>query len=99
MEALSVLDGGREPLSDLNCIRSGAVAVVEDVDARAWRDGEQFLLVADGGFTEDFPRDIERKLCREQDRVVICGRREREFIREAGRRFNGGIRHEMFVRS
>ncbi len=36
VEALSVLDSGCEPLSDLNCILSGAVAVVEDVDPGAW---------------------------------------------------------------
>ena len=55
--------------------------------------------MADGGFVEDFPSDIERKLCSEWDRVIICGRREREFVREAGRRFNGSVRHGMFVRS
>ncbi len=72
METLLVLDSGCEPLSDLNCILNGAVAVVEDVDPRAWRDGEQFLLVADGGFTEDFPHDIERELCGKWDQVVVC---------------------------
>ena len=62
VEALPILDGGCEPLSNLNCILNGAVAVVEDIDPGAWRDWERFLLVADGGFPEDFPSDIEREL-------------------------------------
>ena len=66
-----VLDGGCEPLGDLNCILNGAVAVVEDVDPSVWRDWEQFLLVADGGFAEDFPSDIERELSGKRDRVVV----------------------------
>ena len=71
VEALSVLDGGRKPLSDLNCILNGAVAVVEDVDPGMWRDWERFLLVADGCLLEDFPSDIERELGGEWDRVVV----------------------------
>ena len=67
MEALPVLDGGRKPLSDLNCILNGAFAVVEDVDPCSWRDWERFLLVADGCFAEDFPRDIERESGRKGD--------------------------------
>src|SRR5260370_8326162 len=99
MEALSVLDGGREPLSDLNCIRSGAVRVVEDVDPSAWRDGEQFLLVADGGFTEDFPRDIERELCGEGDRIVVCQWRKGEFVERMGWGFVRSVRHKVLVQS
>src|SRR5216684_6166539 len=36
MEALPVLDGGREPLGDLDCVTHGAFAVSEDVESRAW---------------------------------------------------------------
>ena len=81
VEALAVLDGGCEPLSDLNCILNGAGAVVEDVDPGSWRDWERFLLVADGHFPKDFPSDIERELSGERDRVVVCGWRERELVR------------------
>ena len=67
MEVLPVLDGGREPLSDLNCILKGAFAVAEDVDPGSWRDWEWFLLVADGRLAEDFPSNIKRELGGEWD--------------------------------
>ena len=80
MEALAVLDGGGKPLSDLNCILNGAVAVVEDVDPSAWRNWERFLLMVDGGFAEDFSSDIERELGGERDRIVVGRRRERKLV-------------------
>ncbi len=67
METLSVLDGGRESLCDLNCIARGAFAVSEDIEPRVWRDRERFLLVVDRCFAEDFPSDIEGELGSEGD--------------------------------
>ena len=99
MEALPVLDGGREPLSDLNRILNGAVAVVEDVDPSAWRDWERFLLMADGRLSEDFPSDIERELGGERDRVVVGRWSERELVRLSCRGFVRSIRHKTLVRS
>src|SRR5258708_31517926 len=99
VEALSVLDGGREPLSDLNCILNGALAVVEDVDPGTGRDWERLLLVADGCFAEDFPSDIEGKLGGEWDRVVVGERGERKLVGLAGRRFVRGVRHKTTVRA
>ena len=96
VETLSVLNGGREPLSDLNCILNGALAVVEDVDPGTGRDWERFLLVADGRLSEDFPSDIERELGGKWDRVVVGGWREGKFV-EAGRGFVRSVRHRMFV--
>ena len=82
-----VLNGGREPLSDLNCILNGAVAIVENVDPGMWRDWELFLLMADGGLSEDFPSNIERELGGERDRVVVGRWRERKLVRVSCRRF------------
>ena len=99
MEALSVLDSGRKSLCDLNRIACHAFAVSEDVESCSWRDREGFLLVADRGFVEDFPSDIERESGSERDRVVVCQRGKGEFIRLAGRRLVGCVRHKAVRRS
>src|SRR5260370_42621653 len=85
MEALTVLDSGRKSVCDLNRIACRALAVSEDVESCLWRDWEGVLLVADRGFAEDFPSDIERGLGSEGDRVVVCRRGKGEVIRLAGR--------------
>jgi len=85
VETLPVLDGGREPLGDLDGVARGALAVSEDVEPRAWRDRERFLLVPDHCFAEDFPSDIEGKLGRKRDRVVVCGGGKRELVGLTGR--------------
>ena len=64
---LPMLDRGCEPLSDLNCIGSGAVGVVEDVEPCARGHGEGFLVVACDRLLEDFPRNIEREVCSKWD--------------------------------
>ena len=87
VETLSVLDGGRESLCDLNCIARGAFAVSEDIEPRTWRDWERFLLMADRCFAEDFPSDIEGKLGSERDRVVVCRRGKGKVIGLMGRGF------------
>src|SRR5260370_230356 len=94
VEALPVLDSGRKSLCDLNRIACRALAVSEDVESCSWRDREGFLLVADRGFAEDFPSDIERELGSERDRVVVCRRGEREFVGLTGRRFVRSVRHK-----
>src|SRR5258708_16708134 len=99
MEALSVLDGGCEPLCDLNRIVSGALGVSEDVEPCAWRDGERFLLVADRRFAEDFPSDIEGELCSKGDRIVVGRGRKGEFVGLTGRRFVRSVQHMALVRS
>src|SRR5229473_4086842 len=99
MEALLVLDSGRKSLCNLNRITCRAFAVSEDVESCLWRDREGFLLVADRGFTEDFPSDIERELGSERDRVVVCRRGKGEFVRLADRRLVGCVRHKAVRRS
>src|SRR5260370_574889 len=99
MEALPVLDSGRKSLCDLNRIACRALAVSEDVESCLWRDWEGFLLVADRGFAEDFPSDIERELGSERDRVVVCRRGKGEFIRLAGRGLVRCVRHKAVRRS
>src|SRR5258707_8980695 len=93
MEALPVLDSGRKSLCDLNRIACCALGVSEDVESCSWRDREGFLLVADRGFVEDFPSDIEGELGSKGDRVVICRRGKGEFVRLTGRRLVGCVRH------
>ena len=53
--------------------------------------------MADGGFAEDFPSDIERELHGEWDQIVVCGWRKGELVGGTGRRFVGCVRHMAVV--
>src|SRR5258708_3040995 len=99
MEALPVLDSGCKSLCDLNRIACRALAVSEDVESCSWRDREGFLLVADCGFAEDFPSDIQGELGSKRDGVVVCQRGEREFVEWTGRGLVGCVRHKAVRRS
>src|SRR5258707_3743684 len=85
VEALAVLDSGRKSLCDLNRIARCTLAVSEDVEPCSWRDREGFLLVADRGFAEDFPSDIEGKLGGKGDRVVVGRGGKGGFVKLTGR--------------